>query len=294
MFPSKVAGNFINGKVIFIKKDFITDDKESDLVKEYNVTAIPTFILFDGNGVELTRFVGGMSNVKMFISQLEEALQPENYNSAREKRFNEEPSYALEHLTYLHNNSMNDKAIKLFSDVFNKLSIEEKFSKKWLNFYKIYLRDLNSPVFEFMYANQKAISKIMGENEYIEFLKSKSMDILFYSTFSSNKETISGVVKQIDAQPLLQTGYSAFISKNIDVIVNNDCNALFKAIEDNIANFGTKTREYVLRFLEYRRYESKYNGDIIRIYEKASETESDNLAKQRYMRNVEEMRKIKS
>ena len=69
MFPTKEAGDFMNPKFVSIKID-MEKGEGPELTERLKVYAFPTFIIFDGEGNEVGRFLGGSKTVEEFIERV--------------------------------------------------------------------------------------------------------------------------------------------------------------------------------------------------------------------------------
>ena len=69
VFPQKEMGDYINPKFVPIKID-MEKGEGPEIARRHDVAAYPTFIIFDADGKEKGRIVGG-SQAERFISELE-------------------------------------------------------------------------------------------------------------------------------------------------------------------------------------------------------------------------------
>ena len=71
IFPQKKVGDFMNPKFVSIKIDMEKGEGPA-LTKKFQVSAFPTFIIFNSDGQELGRFLGG-SDADGFIDRVKKA-----------------------------------------------------------------------------------------------------------------------------------------------------------------------------------------------------------------------------
>lgn len=74
VFPQKAVGDFMNDKFVCVKYD--AEKEEADLVKRSNVQAYPTFIIFNADGTEVNRKIGGGS-AESFIADIDRLRKAE-------------------------------------------------------------------------------------------------------------------------------------------------------------------------------------------------------------------------
>lgn len=73
IFPTKEVGDFMNPKFVSIKIDMEKGEGPA-LAKRLEISAYPTFVIFDKSGKEIGRSVGG-SDAERFISRVKEASE---------------------------------------------------------------------------------------------------------------------------------------------------------------------------------------------------------------------------
>jgi Thiol:disulfide interchange protein len=84
VFPQEVVGNFMNPKYVCIKINMEQGEGVA-LAKKFQISAYPTFIIFNGNGQEIGRFLGGCP-AEEFIKKVQTA-SIDNGSAEMDKRF---------------------------------------------------------------------------------------------------------------------------------------------------------------------------------------------------------------
>lgn len=74
VFPQVELGNFMNSKFVCVKYD--AEKEELELVKNSMIEAYPTFVVFNADGIEVGRKVGG-SSAEAFMADMERLSNPE-------------------------------------------------------------------------------------------------------------------------------------------------------------------------------------------------------------------------
>lgn len=110
IFPQKKVGDFMNPKFICIKIDMEKGEGPS-LTQKFQVSAFPTFIIFNSNAQEIGRFLGG-SDADGFIDRVKKA-SIDNGSIDMDKQWeqgNRDESFLKQYLTSLGNAYKNQRA----------------------------------------------------------------------------------------------------------------------------------------------------------------------------------------
>lgn len=74
VFPQKLLGDYMNAKFVCVKYD--AEKEEKALVETVKIEAYPTFVVFDAEGKEVARMVGG-NTAEAFQADLDAAINPD-------------------------------------------------------------------------------------------------------------------------------------------------------------------------------------------------------------------------
>lgn len=110
IFPQKKVGDFMNPKFICIKIDMEKGEGPS-LTQKFQVSAFPTFIIFNSDAQEIGRFLGG-SDADGFIDRVKKA-SIDNGSIDMDKQWeqgNRDESFLKQYLTSLGNAYKNQRA----------------------------------------------------------------------------------------------------------------------------------------------------------------------------------------
>lgn len=101
VFPTDSAGQFMNPRFVNLQIDMEKGEGPS-LGKQWQVGAYPTFIIFDSNGVEMNRFLGG-SGTAEFLNKVAASLTDKTFAQIEERYLNGERSreFLLEYVEAL-------------------------------------------------------------------------------------------------------------------------------------------------------------------------------------------------
>lgn len=142
VFPQEKAGNFMNARFVNLKLDMETE-YAAPLAKQWQVSAYPTFIIFNGDAKEVGRFVGG-SDVDEFIARVTEKSR-DNGSAALEERWNRgerDEAFLKEYLSTLNAAYKNDQA-NLVAEAL--LAGKEETFANDTALVRIFMRNINNP-----------------------------------------------------------------------------------------------------------------------------------------------------
>lgn len=200
VFPQKKVGDFMNEKFVCVKYD--AEKEELDLVSKSKITAYPTFVIFNADGTEVNRKVGGAS-VEGFLADMDRLsnadLTPEKIRArydAGERSARLVMAYAAL-LKDEASKSRKDRAEKqkqittIINDYFASLSEKERLSADNLFLYKEYCEYTADEKMQYLFANRSKAPKALRAD--IDTLIAKAYELeagkraAFFAPF--NKET---------------------------------------------------------------------------------------------------------
>ena len=118
VFPQKVVGDYMNKEFVNIKID-MEKGEGPELAKRLKVRAYPTFVMFDGDGKEIGRMVGGLPNGDEFVTAVKAAIGEMSVASMTERYEKGErgEKFMTEYLTVLSKAYENEKAQKVAAEL---------------------------------------------------------------------------------------------------------------------------------------------------------------------------------
>ena len=255
VFPQKAVGDFMNDKFVCVKYD--AEKEEADLVKRSNVLAYPTFIIFNADGTEVNRKIGGGS-AESFIADIDRLRKAEfTPEKIRERYSNGErtPELIKAYVSLLaqegdmsremRKEKMNqiDTVIKQY---FDGLNDKQRLSADNFFLYKSYCDDTADPKMQYLFANRDKASKSVRADVDSIITKAYTREVAYILTFFKPFDSNSyarfrqqAITLNVFKKPLYQ-GYlevcdayaSGDMSKYIDVIEKN---MTTKCKDDNFA-----------------------------------------------------------
>lgn len=142
IFPQEKVGAFMNPRFVCLKLD-MESAYASPLAKKWQVSAYPTFIIFNGDAQEIGRFVGG-SDADELIKRVTEKSR-DNGSAALEKRWNDgerDEAFLKEYLSTLNAAYKNDQA-NLVAEALLK-GKEDSFAGDE-DLRMVFMRNINNP-----------------------------------------------------------------------------------------------------------------------------------------------------
>lgn len=231
------AGDYMNPRLIVMKTVLDKSDPDS-LAKRYNITAYPTLVFLNNEGVEINRKLGGGSKAKDFIVDLERHLDPALSFQSREKRLLSEPAYAVEYAMYLNDDCRKyDRANEVLLQVLKAPQSGDFYSDSAMKLIRSMSHNINSPILAFFIDNKSKLCSEMGEAKYLEHMQYMGTSITrsLLSNKKSTDDNIRTVAKfMLDKrQKDMANDYTNFVFKNCETLMARDINKTIELIEKN-------------------------------------------------------------
>ncbi len=168
VFPLKHVGDFMNAKFVCVKYD--AEKEELDLVNRAKITAYPTFVIYNPDGTEVNRKVGG-GTPDAFIADMERLsnteLTPEKIRArydAGERSATLIKAYAalLKEEAYNSRGERQGKMMKisdLIADYFDNLSDKERLSADNLFLYREHCTTTADKKMQYLFTNKGKADK---------------------------------------------------------------------------------------------------------------------------------------
>lgn len=164
VFPQAVVGELMNPQFVSIKID-MEKGEGPELMKKFDVTAFPTFIVFNSEGKEIGRWMGG-SDVEKFIQRVKDN-SVDNSSSSMDERFangERDPKFLAEYLESLGVNykrvQSNEVAEALLDGKAETFASDEYLRKVFMS----YLQNPLHPAFVYTAKNPKTLSDALGND----------------------------------------------------------------------------------------------------------------------------------
>lgn len=164
VFPQEKVGEFMNPRFVCIKID-MEKGEGPELMKKFDVTAFPTFIVFNSDGKEIGRWMGG-SDADKFIQKVKDN-SADNASAEMDERFangERDPKFLAEYLESLGVNYKRVQSNEVAEALLNGKA-ETFASDEYLrNVFMSYLQNPLHPAFIYTAKNPKALSDAVGKD----------------------------------------------------------------------------------------------------------------------------------
>lgn len=163
IFPTKEVGDFMNPKYVSIKID-MEKGEGPGLNEKLQVSAYPTFIIFNSDGNEVGRFMGG-SNAETFMDRVSKN-SVDNGSAAMDARFaagERDPQFLWEYLATLSNAYKRNQCSEVAEILLEGKA--ETFAND-SNLVKIFMQHVANPfcpAFAYTAAHPEVLSAVIGE-----------------------------------------------------------------------------------------------------------------------------------
>lgn len=298
MFPTQEAADYFNPNYVFVKYELDVADPEK-ISETYGIKAYPTFIFLDGNGEEVIRMLGGAKDTQGFINRVKESMKPENSLKARYEKFQNDPSYAMTYIKFLEDDCyMSKEADKLLSELFEKRSIADNFTKESMPFFSKKVTSVESPIFKIMIDKKDEVKAAIGEEAYNNFMQDKGIQFLM-GQISSRKfdaANLDKVIASVESTKALQSDFTQFVIKNKQTIVDKKVDLLTPIAKKAIAKADMKSCDKIINLtlsLIPRENKDLQKETALSLYETALKASKDADAKKKYEGIIENIKNPK-
>lgn len=253
VFPQQKVGEFMNARFVCVKYD--AEKEEPELVKKSNITAYPTFVIFDADGNEVNRKVGGAS-ADAFIADMDRLsdtdLTPEKITE-RYGKGERSPRLVKAYAAMLTEdmyNSRRDREAKkelrdkVVNEYFNTLSDKEKLSKDNFFLYSEYCERTADPKMQHLFSNRDKVKKAdKAEADTIlkkAYTNEVQAAVMFYNPF--DKAAYETFRQQLMTFDFANTPENQGLIAVLDAYATGDFGKYLDAVEENAgAKCGEKS-----------------------------------------------------
>ncbi|MDO5663876.1 MAG: thioredoxin domain-containing protein [Bacteroidia bacterium] len=179
VFPQLETGKYFAPRFVSVKFD-MEKGEGVELAKKFGVTKFPTFLIISPNGEELHRVVGS-SKTEDFIKKIDRGLDKTTALTNLDQLYKSgklENKHYVNYQIALSNASRKDEADKLLTELWGKLSDEEKSQPEyWWIYDNPKIATLQSPYFQFLENNLSAFKK-QGEEKISKYMYEKYLPVI--------------------------------------------------------------------------------------------------------------------
>lgn len=294
VFTIDSIADFFNSRFINLKLD-MEKGEGPEAGKKYKVGAYPSFLIFDGEGTLLYKFVGGMEAAE-FMKKIRTGIDPDNEIAKIWRRYNAGDrshqlmrDYIWESLKMLERKPAQELALEYF----NLLTPAERTAKEnWFlfgeNHYSRELSDMNSHNFNYLVDNWKAFAAVQGKEVVDQkiagvFRKMTGYCLRGYyqKTFGYNKEDFARYRRQIKRTRVPDKADLMVMMDIAEAACKTDSGRVVDLLADNVGKFKSENIDIVFDFLwfipPHKRKEFPRWMEVIK--EAAAHSNNPNLVK---------------
>lgn len=163
VFPQEKVGAYMNPRFVNIKID-MEKGEGVELTKRLQISAYPTFIIFNGDGNEIGRFLGGC-DADAFIKKVEQA-STDNSSAEMDKRFADgerDPEFLTEYLQMLSKSRKRDQCNEVAEILLDGKAETFAADKQLAEIFMRHITDPFCPAFIYTAKHPEALIAQAGE-----------------------------------------------------------------------------------------------------------------------------------
>ncbi len=163
VFPQEKVGAYMNPRFVNIKID-MEKGEGVELAKRLQISAYPTFIIFNGDGNEIGRFLGGC-DADAFIKKVEQA-STDNSSAEMDKRFADgerDPEFLTEYLQMLSKSRKRDQCNEVAEILLDGKAETFAADKQLAEIFMRHITDPFCPAFIYTAKHPEALITQAGE-----------------------------------------------------------------------------------------------------------------------------------
>ena len=163
VFPQEKVGAYMNPRFVNIKID-MEKGEGVELAKRLQISAYPTFIIFNGDGNEIGRFLGGC-DADAFIKKVEQA-STDNSSAEMDKRFADgerDPEFLTEYLQMLSKSRKRDQCNEVAEILLDGKAETFAADKRLAEIFMRHITDPFCPAFIYTAKHPEALITQAGE-----------------------------------------------------------------------------------------------------------------------------------
>ncbi|MNX42959.1 thiol:disulfide interchange protein precursor [compost metagenome] len=285
VFTQDSVADFFNSHFINVKLD-MEKGEGPEALKTYDVGAFPTYLLFDEEGKQIYKFVGGMP-ANEFMAKIRIGMNPKNDIATRDTRYAAgDRDHAL--LRELIKQKFKQKESKigqaLTAEYFGLMSPAEKVNREnWFlfgeGFDSQFISDIGSTNFNYLLAHYKDFVAKNGKeivdnkiNATFKKLAGNAMAGYYFKNQPYNRAEFEGFKKQINASQFPDKKQLIVL---VDIAIaagEKNVKAAGKLLAENVDKFTQKNMSVVFDYTNFCASLDRNYPYIKEIYEKVVKT----------------------
>lgn len=164
VFPLKEMGDYINPKYVAIKID-MEKGEGPEIARRHDVAAYPTFIVFDADGKEKGRIVGG-AMAERFISELEKRQAANDNMDERYAQGERSKEFLMQYMDYLGSAYRNGQLAEVAAVLLDSQAETFAADSALVDVFMQYMSDPYSTAFVYTVLHPEAMKAAVGDRKY--------------------------------------------------------------------------------------------------------------------------------
>lgn len=298
MTTEKEAGDYFN-EFFVIRKYYLDKDKSDNIEERYGISAYPTMVILNTDGVEINRILGSSRNAKEFIEKVRNAIKYENTFQARDERLRNDPNYAFEYASYLMNDCRKVKpALELLKKRFEMPLDKSLFTAEAIELYDKFTSVKENSFMENLFDKQEEIIAVYGKKEFNSWMQRKGNLFLAnkYYEDPTNRDNILEELAYLDEHKCMKGKLYQVFSDNLDALTSGDFMDKYQILRKYMLkakDFAFKSRLMSLLLNTTDKAEQKvYREELITLNLELAKREKDLKLKKRYSDTADKLENL--
>lgn len=244
VFPQEKAGDFFNQHFVCVKYN-MDEGEGPELVKRFDLSAYPTYLLIRPDGIVQHRVVGG-SDIDDFIAKIEKGMNPLTSLCYLEHRYQQKDMTKTEMLHYviaLAEANQKERADSIATELFQRLSDSERLKKQYWPIFEVsVIETIDQPKYNFFLRHKAEIAREIGEepvNARITRLYSNYLYRYLTKYINQSEQKFNPYMIHLIRQqlPSLHLPAEAMIAASCDLVeakFNRDLDAVIRILQHRI------------------------------------------------------------
>ena len=266
VFTQDSVADFFNASFVNVKLDMEKEGK--DKAGKYRVEAYPSFLLLDGDGNLVYKFVGGMTSGK-FMATIREGLNPQNKVAVYNKMYaegNRSKDFLREYIKLKINMMEIKEGKQIAADYFDMLTPEERTQpENWYLFgdnrYTLYLSDYYSRNAGYLADNWRAFAAVKRKDtvearltQIFRKIANYSLEGYYFKQLAYNPADFNRYRQQIKSTELPDKDQFIVLMDVAEAAGQKDTAKVTNLLAEHIGQFSAENQKVFLSYLSFIRF----------------------------------------
>ena len=278
VFTLDSVADFFNSNFVNVKLDMLSEDGKQ-YADKYKIGAYPSFLLLNGKGELLYKFVGGKS-ADVFMAEIRKGMKPDNRVKSMDDTYatgKYSNDFLREYVQLKLQLLEKGESLRLGKEYFDKISPEERLQpENWFLFADRTLGGINSTNMRYLLEHWQDFVRVQGEEKVYERITAFYRDMTewvlqgwYFRDFERNPEDFVYYRQRISAIPLpCQNGYLVMMDV-AKAVTLNDSLTVRGLLEDHVADFSNENQQIMFGGMGwFPSYNGVYHEQLLEIARK--------------------------